>query len=296
MSTVITKNVQIGNSGTGTNNFTLYQPLVADSTVRLANGNSGTVTDLLTITAAGNVGINRDVPDSKFCVFSGTSPNAANIQIGYTGLSYNYYDANYHIFRNGSFTETARIDNVGAITATSFNSITALSSTLPLADGTTAVGTSTTVARADHIHPVSGGGGATIVNDISTDTNYFPLASSTISGTASTIYTSNTKLTFNPSTGTFSATQFTSLSDRALKTNITRVDGALDVVRQLDGVEFDWKDGGHSSGLIAQDLEKVLPFLINTAEYKSINYSGLVAYLINSIKELEARVIELEAQ
>jgi hypothetical protein len=74
------------------------------------------------------------------------------------------------------------------------------------------------------------------------------------------------------------------------------VDGALDVVRQLDGVEFDWKDGGHSSGLIAQDLEKVLPFLINTAEYKSINYSGLVAYLINSIKELEARVIELEAQ
>jgi len=45
--------------------------------------------------------------------------------------------------------------NIGVATGTSFNSITALSSTTPSANGTAAVGTSTTVARADHVHPIS---------------------------------------------------------------------------------------------------------------------------------------------
>lgn len=44
--------------------------------------------------------------------------------------------------------------NIGVATGTSFNSITALSSTTPLIAGTAAIGTSTTVARADHVHPV----------------------------------------------------------------------------------------------------------------------------------------------
>ena len=51
--------------------------------------------------------------------------------------------------------------SLGVATGTSFNSITALSSTTPAANGTAAVGTSTTVARADHVHPSSGGGGLT---------------------------------------------------------------------------------------------------------------------------------------
>lgn len=45
--------------------------------------------------------------------------------------------------------------NIGVATGTSFNSITALSSTTPNANGTAAVGTATTVARADHTHPIS---------------------------------------------------------------------------------------------------------------------------------------------
>lgn len=53
MSTVIAKNIQIGTSGTATNNFTWYQPATPDGTVRLGVGNSGAVTDVLTMTGAG---------------------------------------------------------------------------------------------------------------------------------------------------------------------------------------------------------------------------------------------------
>lgn len=50
--------VQIGQSVTATNNFTLYQPTTPDGTVRIGNGNAGTVTDAITISSAGNIGVN----------------------------------------------------------------------------------------------------------------------------------------------------------------------------------------------------------------------------------------------
>jgi hypothetical protein len=59
--------------------------------------------------------------------------------------------------------------NIGVASGTSFNSITALSSTSPAMDGTSKIGTSTTVARADHVHPI--------------DTSRAPLASPTFTGT-----------------------------------------------------------------------------------------------------------------
>jgi len=56
MSTVRTNNVQVGQSLTATNNFTLYQPTVPDGTVRLGVGNTGATTlDAVTVTNAGNV-------------------------------------------------------------------------------------------------------------------------------------------------------------------------------------------------------------------------------------------------
>jgi len=54
--------VQLGQSITATNNFVLYQPASPDGTVRLGNGNSGSVTDLVTLTSAGNLGIGTASP------------------------------------------------------------------------------------------------------------------------------------------------------------------------------------------------------------------------------------------
>lgn len=64
---------------------------------------------------------------------------------------------------------TLTTPNIGVATGTSFNSITGLSSTTPVMDGTAAVGTGTTVARADHVH--------------ASDTSRAPLASPTFTGT-----------------------------------------------------------------------------------------------------------------
>ena len=86
-------------------------------------------------------------------------------------------------------------------------------------------------------------------------------------------------------------------SDRKLKENIVTVDNALDKVSQLNGVEFDWKDGrGKSAGVIAQDVEKVLPQLVSQAKgfsevidetYKVVDYNGLSSLFIEAIKELK---------
>ena len=78
---------------------------------------------------------------------------------------------------------------------------------------------------------------------------------------------------------------------------ISEVVNCLDVINQITAVEYDWKDSGkHSSGVIAQQLENVLPYLVETneKEEKSVNYSGLIAFLIGAVKELSEKVEQLE--
>jgi len=141
------------------------------------------------------------------------------------------------------------------------------------------------------IRDLSEAASVVLINDSTTDAAWYPIVASISSGTVSNIYTSSTKLTFNPATGNFSATQFTSLSDKKLKENIQPIEDALYIINQLEGVEFDWKDSkNHSSGLIAQDVENILPFLVVETENKSINYNGIIGYLVNAINELHQEV------
>jgi hypothetical protein len=83
----------------------------------------------------------------------------------------------------------------------------------------------------------------------------------------------------------------TAFSDERLKSNIKTLDGSK--VLKMRGVSFE-KQGKKGSGVIAQELEKVAPELVKDGEYKSVAYGNLVGYLIEAIKELEARVKELE--
>jgi hypothetical protein len=98
-------------------------------------------------------------------------------------------------------------------------------------------------------------------------------------------------------TGNVQATSYNATSDIRLKTNIQSLSGSLDVVNQLNGVSFTWKSDTTNKpvlGLIAQDVEKVLPEIVNTADIdnedgykqKSIHYDGLFPHLIESIKTL----------
>jgi len=95
------------------------------------------------------------------------------------------------------------------------------------------------------------------------------------------------------SSGTLTTTNFNATSDISLKKNIQTVDSALSIINKLNGIEFEWKNTGKkSSGIIAQELEEVLPHLVETNDdgIKTVNYAGLSAYLIQAIKELTEKV------
>lgn len=129
------------------------------------------------------------------------------------------------------------------------------------------------------------GGSFSSTDDTSTNATYYPIVATTAGG--STAKTSSSKLTFNPSTGTLGATIFNSLSDQNTKKNIQPIADALNIVENLRGVTFKWRDGGlPSAGLIAQDVEKYLPELVNLSEgAKTLNYNGVIGVLVEAIKE-----------
>jgi len=144
-----------------------------------------------------------------------------------------------------------------------------------------------------------GSAGATLTNDITTNTTYYPTLSSATSGSYTTAYVSSTKLTFNPSTGNFGATQFTSLSDKTLKTNIRPIEDSIALLQKLRGVRFDWLENNKPSlGLIAQEVEEVTPEMVETNEngIKSVSYSNMIGILVEAIKEQQNQIEELKSE
>jgi hypothetical protein len=89
-----------------------------------------------------------------------------------------------------------------------------------------------------------------------------------------------------------------SSSDRSLKKNITTISNPLDKISQLRGVTFDWKSNNEASiGLIAQEVEKVYPELVKGDDgSKAIQYSGLIAPLIEAVKEQQREINNLETR
>ena len=86
----------------------------------------------------------------------------------------------------------------------------------------------------------------------------------------------------------------TELSDERLKSDVKTVDNALDKVNALRGVTF-MKNGKRSLGVIAQEVEKVLPeVVVEGKEYKSVAYGNIVGVLIEAIKEQDLKIERLE--
>ncbi len=91
-------------------------------------------------------------------------------------------------------------------------------------------------------------------------------------------------------------------SDISLKENIKPIKNPLEKIKKLKGVTFDWKksksilDIKEDYGFIAQDVKKVIPELVrkNENELLSMRHQGVIPILVEAIKELEARVKELE--
>lgn len=89
----------------------------------------------------------------------------------------------------------------------------------------------------------------------------------------------------------------TALSDERFKTNIKTLTDSSEKILKLRGVEFDRVDiDEHQIGLIAQEVEDVIPEVVKTSKdgIKSISYGNLVGLLIEAVKTQEVRIRELE--
>ena len=94
-------------------------------------------------------------------------------------------------------------------------------------------------------------------------------------------------------------------SDERLKNNIKIIDRPIYKLKQLKGVEYEWNglqntyaSGSLDSGIIAQDVQKVLPQLVqeNSKGYLGVRHDRLVGLLVESIKEQQTQIEELKEQ
>ena len=102
----------------------------------------------------------------------------------------------------------------------------------------------------------------------------------------------------------------TTISDARLKDDVVTIENAIDKIKKLRGVEYTWNAGTRKDkrdlGLIAQEVEKVLPEIVHEHDmplmdgaednttYKTVDYEKIVGVLIEGMKELSAKVEELE--
>ena len=93
-----------------------------------------------------------------------------------------------------------------------------------------------------------------------------------------------------------SSTYFYS-SDAALKEDIQTIENPLEKVQALRGVSYKWKDTGKKDiGLVADEVEEVLPELVVENEHKQMDYGHMIGLLVEAIKEQQKEIEELKCQ
>jgi hypothetical protein len=141
--------------------------------------------------------------------------------------------------------------------------------------------------------------GAELTDNTSSSSTFYPVITTSTTGNMTAVSISSTKMTFQPSTGTFTVTNIVETSSIMLKENIKPIDNALESILSLVGVIYDRKDGSRKNepGLIAEEVEKILPNLVtknSNGETEGIQYTKLTAYLIEAVKSLKKDIDDLK--
>ena len=98
-------------------------------------------------------------------------------------------------------------------------------------------------------------------------------------------------------TGTCQATDFNSTSDIRLKDNIQVIEDPLAKLVQIEGVSFNWKENNKPAlGVIADQVQEILPELVTDGNPKTVNYNGLIGLLIEAVKEQQIQIDELKSK
>ena len=300
----VTGNLTVSGAYTYTNTA-IFQTV--DSLIELAANNTGDVVDIGfygQYNTSSYAGLVR-TGGSNFVLFKGlTAPNSNTF--GVISL------AN---------TATLKANITGGM-------ITALANTIGISDGGTNNSTYTTGALLQY----NGSGIVSLANTGTAgtygNTTYYPVITTDVYGRVTSVTNTVVGLVTTASyqigslgvgtaaSGTLgeirAANNITAYysSDARLKENVINIPDALSKVKSLNGVEFDWTDkyleehGGedgyflrkHDVGIIAQELEQVLPEIVADRPdgYKAVKYDRIVALLIEAIKELSEEVERLK--
>ena len=248
-------------------------------------GNSHTIFDSSAGTAPGGASVNRWTPDYP------VENNAASNTWGYNPVLMGW---------NGANTYGVKVDwSRYAVTA---NSVVTIQDSAPTGVDGKLWWESDTGRLKVYYGSASAWVDATAVPDMSL---YYPKAGGVISGDASV----QLNLTVSGNTlveGTirsYSDIIAYSSSDVRLKDNIKVIESPIQKISKINGVSFNWNDkqsvhevGKKDYGVIAQEIEDILPELVTTRDngYKAVRYEKIVPLLIESIKEQQSKINELE--
>jgi hypothetical protein len=171
-----------------------------------------------------------------------------------------------------------------AVTLTGTQTLTNKTLTAPVINSATGTSLSMTVGMIN------------ITDETASASTYYPMLSvGTSSSNAANV--SSSKLSFTPSTGLLTSTDYNSSSDMTLKQDFTPIQNPLDIIGQLTGFGFTWKESNQKAyGLSAQEVEKVIPEIVKDRPdgTKGINYMNLTAFLIEAIKDLKQEIEALK--
>ena len=300
---VKTSSILPSKGGTGISSYTLGDMLYASgsSTLIKLSGNTSSTKQFLSQTGTGTVSAAPAwVTLAKLDVGLSNVDNTSDLNKPISTATQTALNLKANI---ASPVFTGNVTGLGVATGTSFNSITGLASVAPLMDGVAAVGTSTLVARQDHVHPTDTSRAATngnitqafnalnysLPNNYSMQSNAGSIFFWNGSGSMATL-TSAGALSV---TSTMTATNFI-LSDLRLKTNINKLD-TLDWVDSIDFYSFNMRTDTKVKryGVIAQELEEINSNLVveGIDGMKAVNYIDL---LVAKVARLEQKIKELE--
>ena len=231
-------------------------------------------------------------------IASGTIANARTTAASANGASTIVLRGTSGEFTAGAITGASFTGNGVALTAINASNIT--SGTVATARLGTGTANSSTFLRGDQTYATVSGG-ITLTDDTSTNATYYPLLTTSTSGSISTANVSSSKLTYNPSTGNLVATIHHSSSDERLKTDIQPIPDALIKISKINGVTYlrtDTPETVRHTGVIAQEVEKVLPevIAIGLDGYKVVAYGNMIGLLVEAIKELKTEVDALKGK
>ncbi len=144
------------------------------------------------------------------------------------------------------------------------------------------------------------GGGSVVLKDDGTTYGQFQNTSGNLivksgSTTAATFSGANVTFAGTLASGAITSSgDVTAFSDMRIKHDIQTIEGALAKVSDMRGVYFKRNNGEAGTGVIAQEIENILPEVVKDGEYKSVAYGNMVGILIEAIKELKAEVEKLK--